>query len=71
VDGRFNQAVDFTTENNYRIVATATNEAGTAASVTRNVIHDITSPPLTIDPVVSPTAQPAQVISGTRERAPW
>jgi len=67
IDGKFEQAVTFTTEDTYHIVATATNEMGTSTSVQRNVIYDITPPAFTIDKVISPTNQQSQVISGTRD----
>jgi Tol biopolymer transport system component len=67
IDGTFEQAVTFTTEDTYHIVATATNEMNTSTSVQRNVIYDITPPAFTIDNVISPTNQQSQVISGTRD----
>jgi flagellar hook assembly protein FlgD len=67
IDGKFEQAVTFTTEETYHIEATATNEMGTSSSVQRNVIYDITPPAFTIDKVISPTNQQSQVVSGTRD----
>lgn len=67
VNGQFEQTVTFTTEKTYAIVVTATNEVGTSATAQRNVIYDITPPALAINPVVSPTNQPGQALSGTME----
>jgi hypothetical protein len=67
VDGQFQQIVSFTTEDTYRVIATATNDFGHSSSVTRNIIFDITPPPLTIDPVISPTVLLSQMIGGKRE----
>lgn len=67
VDGTFEQVVNFRQEKTYGIVVTATNEVGTATSVQRNVIYDITPPVLGIDPVNSPTGQSSLSITGTRE----
>jgi RHS repeat-associated protein len=67
VNGAFEQAVGFATEKIYAVVVTATNEVGTATSVQRNVIYDVTPPTIAIDPVTSPTNQGSQVVSGTME----
>jgi uncharacterized repeat protein (TIGR02543 family) len=67
VDGRFEQVLTFTSEKSYAIVVTATNEVGTSSTTQRNVIYDTTPPAFGIDPVTSPTTQPTQMISGTRE----
>jgi len=67
IDGRFSQVVAFNEEKLYPITVTATNEVGTQTSVQRNIIYDGTPPVLTIDPVVTPTNAPGQVITGTRE----
>jgi hypothetical protein len=67
VAGQFEQLVSFNSEKSYAIVVTATNEVGRSATVQRNVIYDITSPALTINPVTSPASQPEQSISGMRE----
>ncbi|NVO00234.1 MAG: chitobiase/beta-hexosaminidase C-terminal domain-containing protein, partial [Geobacteraceae bacterium] len=67
IDGRFEQSVSFVNEETYHIVATATNEMGTIATVPRNIIYDITPPNLTIDPVVTPTNRYPSFLSGTME----
>jgi hypothetical protein len=67
IDGTFAQDVNFSEEKTYAIIVTATNEAGTSASIQRNVIYDITPPVLSIDPLTSPTSQPNLTITGTRE----
>ncbi len=67
IDGRFEQAVSFSAEKSYTITVTATNEVGSATSSQRNVVYDITPPTVSIDPVVSPTSQTSQAISGVRE----
>ncbi|WP_041245589.1 CARDB domain-containing protein [Geotalea uraniireducens] len=66
-NGAFEQAVSFAEEKTYEIQVTAKDAAGNETSVQRNVIHDITKPVLTIDPVATPTDRKSQVISGTRE----
>jgi subtilase family serine protease len=67
VDGQFEQLVSFSTEKSYAIVVTATNEVSKSASIQRNVLYDITSPALAINPVTTPVSQTDQIISGTRE----
>ncbi len=66
VNGAFAQTVSFTTEKSYAVMVTATNEVGTATSVQRNIVYDITPPALSINAVTTPTTQASQVISGTR-----
>lgn len=67
VDGKFEQIVNFATEDTYRVVAIVSNEFGHSSSVPRNIIFDVTPPPLTIDPVISPTVLSSQTIGGKRE----
>jgi hypothetical protein len=67
VNGTFEESVTLTSEKTYSIVVTAANEDGTATSVQRNIIYDVTPPGLTINPVASPTSQTGQTISGTME----
>ncbi|QWV93274.1 chitobiase/beta-hexosaminidase C-terminal domain-containing protein [Geomonas oryzisoli] len=67
IDGTFETVVSFSEEKTYSITVTATNEAGTSATVQRNVIYDITPPVLGIDPVVTPTSQLNGTVSGVRE----
>lgn len=67
IDGKFEQALNFTEEKTYDIVVTATNEVGTSTSVQRNVIYDITPPALGIDPITSPTSQQSLSVTGIRE----
>lgn len=52
VNGQFQQVVNFTTQKSYAIVVTATNGAGVAATVQRNVIYKIT--PLTVSLTFNP-----------------
>ncbi|GFO57557.1 hypothetical protein GMSM_45640 [Geomonas sp. Red276] len=67
VNGWFEQVVNMSVETSHAITVTATNEVGTQTTVVRNVIYDITPPALSIAPVVTPTTQSNQSISGTRE----
>jgi hypothetical protein len=67
IEGQFEQLLAFAAEKSYAIVVTATNEVKSTTTAQRNVIYDITKPPLSINPVTSPTSQKSQVISGTRE----
>jgi len=66
-DGAFEQVVSLSAEKTYSIIVTATNLAGSATSVQRNVIFDQTPPALGIIPVPSPTNQGNQILSGTME----
>jgi len=66
-NGQFSQALSFTAEKTYSIVITAINEVGKTTTAQRNVIYDITSPALTINPVTTPTTQTGQTVTGTRE----
>jgi hypothetical protein len=67
VDGQFEQFVSFNAEKIYTITVIATNEVGRSTTTQRNVIYDITSPALTINPVITPTVQTAQTVTGNRE----
>jgi prenyltransferase beta subunit len=67
IDGHFEQQLVLSAEKSYAIMVTATNEVLSSTTVQRNVIYDITRPPLSIDPVTSPTNQSSQIVSGTRE----
>jgi len=66
-NGQFSQALGFTAEKTYSIVITAINEVGKATTAQRNIIYDITSPALAINPVTTPTTQTGQTVTGTRE----
>ncbi len=66
-NGAFEQSLTFSDEKTYAIFVTATDAAGNTSTGQRNVIYDKTSPFLTIDPVKTPTNNPQQVITGTRE----
>lgn len=67
INGGFEQMISLSAEKSYAITVTATNEVGSATSSQRNVIYDITPPIVNIDPVVSPTSQQSQALSGARE----
>jgi hypothetical protein len=67
VNGEFQQSLSLAEEKTYSITVTATDEVGTAATAQRNVIYDITPPPVAIDPVASPTDRSEHVIAGNVE----
>jgi large repetitive protein len=67
VNGTFSQDLSFSEEKAYPISVTATNEAGTATTVQRTIVYDVTPPALGIDPVVTPSNLTFQAVSGTRE----
>jgi flagellar hook assembly protein FlgD len=66
-DGKFEQPVTFTSEKTYQIYVTATNEVGNETMVQRNIVYDITSPAVTVDPVTSPTNLNSQTLTGAME----
>jgi len=66
-NGVFQQTLTFSDEKTYAITVTATDAAGNAAAVQRNIIYDKTPPVLTIDPVKTPTNSTQQLITGTME----
>ncbi len=67
MEGRFEQTVTFIAEKVYQIYITATDEVGNETTVQRNIIFDTTAPSVTIDPVVTPSNQNSQMLTGTRE----
>jgi len=66
-NGEFQQPVTFTEEKTYQIYVKAVDEAGNETIVQRNVVYDVTSPAITLDPVTSPTNLAGQVLTGTME----
>lgn len=68
-DGRFDIDVTLTTDTQNDLVAMSTDAAGnTSESAEASIVHDASLPtPVTVDPVVSPTAMASVMLSGTTE----
>lgn len=66
-DGVFEKLIEFSEQKSYAILVKAVDEAGNVAMVQRNVIYDATAPSFTITPVLTPTNDRSQTITGTRE----
>ncbi len=49
------------------LTARATDPAGNTASVSAVIVYDTRPPEVTLDPVITPTIEATQVVSGTRE----
>ncbi len=67
VNGQFEQLLTLTDEKMYQIYVTATDEVGNTTTVQRNIIYDITSPALSLNPVTNPVNNTSQILSGTVE----
>lgn len=65
--GTFQQQLTFSMEKVYNVIVTATDAAGNSSTVQRNIIYDKTPPLLTINPVITPTNNMIQQVSGTME----
>ncbi|MCE5262102.1 MAG: chitobiase/beta-hexosaminidase C-terminal domain-containing protein [Deltaproteobacteria bacterium] len=65
--GSFEQTIAFAVQKSYQIVVSAADETGHTSTVIRNIVYDLTKPALVIHPVVSPTNQSSQTLSGDKE----
>ena len=65
--GTFSQQLNLPAEGTYSVVATATDEAGNSASVTRTIIFALPVPNLAITAATTPTTSTSQTIAGTMD----
>lgn len=66
-NGSFAQVITFADQKSYRIEVIASDEAGHASTIIRNIVYDQTKPALVIHPVISPTNQGSQTLAGGKE----